>query len=92
MRKNELFERVIRYFEENMPVAETELEYQNPFHLIVAVILSAQPNHPKFLNTSKAVRIPTINRSTWWVWPGNCWNCLTDRFPKMWMIYKNCLE
>lgn len=42
MRKNELFERVIRYFEENMPVAETELEYQNPFHLIVAVILSAQ--------------------------------------------------
>jgi endonuclease-3 len=25
-----------------MPVAETELEYKNPFHLIVAVILSAQ--------------------------------------------------
>ncbi len=42
MRKKQLFEKVIRYFEENMPVAETELEYQNPFHLIVAVILSAQ--------------------------------------------------
>ncbi len=42
MGKKELFERVIRYFKENMPVAETELEYQNPFHLIVAVILSAQ--------------------------------------------------
>ena len=42
MQKKELFEKVIQYFEETMPVAETELEYQNPFHLIVAVILSAQ--------------------------------------------------
>lgn len=42
MRKKELFDFVIRYFEETMPVAETELEYKNPFHLIVAVILSAQ--------------------------------------------------
>lgn len=42
MRKKELFEQVIRYFTETMPVAETELEYTNPFHLIVAVILSAQ--------------------------------------------------
>ncbi|MEE4284725.1 MAG: endonuclease III [Mariniphaga sp.] len=42
MGKKELFERVIQYFKETMPVAETELEYDNPFHLIVAVILSAQ--------------------------------------------------
>jgi endonuclease-3 len=42
MGKKELFERIIQYFEETMPVAETELEYDNPFHLIVAVILSAQ--------------------------------------------------
>lgn len=42
MRKKELFEKVIQYFEETMPVAETELEFENPFHLIVAVILSAQ--------------------------------------------------
>jgi endonuclease III len=42
MRKKDLFDKVIRYFEETMPVAETELEYKNPFHLIVAVILSAQ--------------------------------------------------
>lgn len=42
MRKKELFEYVIRYFEKEMPIAETELEYQNPFDLIVAVILSAQ--------------------------------------------------
>jgi endonuclease-3 len=42
MRKKELFEYVIRYFENSMPIAETELEYTNPFDLIVAVILSAQ--------------------------------------------------
>ena len=42
MNKTALFEQVIKYFQESMPVAETELEYQNPFDLIVAVILSAQ--------------------------------------------------
>jgi len=42
MRKAELFEFVIQYFQKEMPVAETELEYVNPFELIVAVILSAQ--------------------------------------------------
>lgn len=42
MRKKELFERVIQYFQKEIPVAETELEYENPFSLIVAVILSAQ--------------------------------------------------
>ncbi|MFV0266311.1 MAG: endonuclease III [Draconibacterium sp.] len=42
MRKKELFDRVIAYFEETMPIAETELDYQSPFELIVAVILSAQ--------------------------------------------------
>jgi endonuclease III len=42
MRKKALFNKVIEYFQETMPVAETELHYENPFHLIVAVILSAQ--------------------------------------------------
>ncbi len=42
MQKKELFAYVIQYFEQEMPVAETELEYGNPFDLIVAVILSAQ--------------------------------------------------
>ncbi len=42
MRKQELFDFVIQYFEETMPIAETELDYENPFQLIVAVILSAQ--------------------------------------------------
>jgi len=42
MEKKELFEHVIRYFQKTMPVAETELEYRNPYELLVAVILSAQ--------------------------------------------------
>ena len=42
MRKKERFEAVIQWFEENMPIAETELHYSNPFELLVAVILSAQ--------------------------------------------------
>lgn len=42
MEKKELFEKVISYFQKEMPVAETELDYQNPYQLVVAVILSAQ--------------------------------------------------
>ena len=42
MRKKELYERTIAYFKESMPVAETELDYDSPFSLLVAVILSAQ--------------------------------------------------
>ena len=33
---------IIAWFNENVPVAETELHYSNPFELLVAVILSAQ--------------------------------------------------
>ena len=42
MRKKELYRQVIAYFEQAMPVAETELHYDDPFQLLVAVILSAQ--------------------------------------------------
>ena len=42
MRKKELYDKVIAYFEHAMPVAETELNYGNPFELLIAVILSAQ--------------------------------------------------
>ncbi len=42
MTKKERFEKLIAYFQENQPVAETELDYTNPFELLVAVILSAQ--------------------------------------------------
>ena len=42
MDKKELFERVISYFQKEMPIAETELNYKSPYELLVAVILSAQ--------------------------------------------------
>ena len=42
MKTAERFEKVINHFSEAMPVAETELEYTDPYELIVAVILSAQ--------------------------------------------------
>jgi len=42
MNKEERFKKVIAWFEENMPIAETELHYKTPFELLVAVILSAQ--------------------------------------------------
>ena len=42
MKKKERFEKVIEYFLQAMPVAKTELDYTNPFELIVSVILSAQ--------------------------------------------------
>ena len=36
------FEGVLQWFEANMPVAESELHYRNPYELLVAVMLSAQ--------------------------------------------------
>lgn len=40
--KKERFERFIAHFTEHMPIAETELLYDSPYELLVAVILSAQ--------------------------------------------------
>lgn len=42
MTKKERYKGVVGWFEQNMPVAETELHYDSPFHLLIAVILSAQ--------------------------------------------------
>lgn len=38
----DLFDKVTRWFSANMETAETELDYDTPFHLLIAVILSAQ--------------------------------------------------
>ena len=54
MTKKERYKKVIEYFQENMPVAETELDYNNPYELLVAVILSAQC-------TDKRVNIITVD-------------------------------
>lgn len=42
MKKTDRYESILNYFRQNMPVAETELTYTNPYELLVAVILSAQ--------------------------------------------------
>ncbi len=42
MTKKERFENIIDYFKLHKPIAETELDYKNPYQLLVAVILSAQ--------------------------------------------------
>jgi len=42
MRKKERINGIFKYFRENVPVAESELDFKNPYQLIVAVILSAQ--------------------------------------------------
>ena len=42
MKRRERYTKVLGWFKENVPVAETELNYDSPFGLIVAVILSAQ--------------------------------------------------
>lgn len=42
MRKKDRFEAFIDYFSQHQPEATTELDYTNPFELLVAVVLSAQ--------------------------------------------------
>lgn len=42
MTKKQRYEGIVAYFQKEMPNVETELEYENPFQLLVAVILSAQ--------------------------------------------------
>lgn len=42
MRKQELFDYILAYFEKTMDATETELHFNNPFELLVAVVLSAQ--------------------------------------------------
>lgn len=42
MERKDLFNEVTKWFSANMQIAETELHYDTPFHLLIAVILSAQ--------------------------------------------------
>jgi endonuclease-3 len=42
MKKKEKFRHVLDHFQQNIPEAETELLYDNPYQLLVAVVLSAQ--------------------------------------------------
>ncbi len=42
MTTKQRFENILRIFAETMPIAESELTYNNPFELLIAVMLSAQ--------------------------------------------------
>ena len=42
MERKELYRNITEWFSANMEIAETELHYDTPFHLLIAVILSAQ--------------------------------------------------
>lgn len=55
MTKKERYEFVINYFLEHAPNAETELLYDNPFQLLVAVILSAQCTDKRVNMTTPAI-------------------------------------
>ena len=59
--KKERFFVVIKYFQEIMPEPETELEYTDPYELIVAVILSAQCTDKRvnIITTEFFKRFPT---------------------------------
>lgn len=55
------YEGIIAYFQKNMPAAESELHYENPYQLLVAVILSAQCTDKRVNLTTPALfgRFPT---------------------------------
>jgi endonuclease-3 len=55
MTKKERYQHILQYFQEHMPVAETELFYDNPFQLLVAVILSAQCTDRRVNLTTPAI-------------------------------------
>ena len=55
MTKKERYELVLAYFQEQVPIAETELLYENPFQLLVAVILSAQCTDKRVNLTTPAI-------------------------------------
>src|SRR6187200_1076741 len=55
MTKKERYEFVIDYFQKHLPEAETELDYEDPYELIVAVILSAQCTDKRVNMTTPAI-------------------------------------
>jgi endonuclease-3 len=60
--RKERFTKVLDYFTKHRPVAKTELEYTNPYELLVAVILSAQCTDKRVNMTMPALleAFPTV--------------------------------
>ncbi|ASU32449.1 endonuclease III [Mucilaginibacter xinganensis] len=61
MTRKERYRHFIEYFSKNQPDAETELHYDNPFQLLIAVILSAQCTDKRINQVTPALfeRFPT---------------------------------
>jgi endonuclease-3 len=59
--QKERYKGIIGWFEENVPVAESELRFENPWQLLVAVVLSAQCTDRRVNMTTPALfeRFPT---------------------------------
>ncbi len=55
MTRKERFQFVLDYFQDHIPDAETELLYDNPYQLLVAVILSAQCTDKRVNITTPAI-------------------------------------
>ena len=55
MTRKERYAFIINYFLENLPAAETEWVYENPFQLLVAVVLSAQCTDKRVNLTTPAI-------------------------------------
>lgn len=55
MTRKQRFQAVIEYFQQHSPNAETELLYDNPYQLLVAVILSAQCTDKRVNMTTPAI-------------------------------------
>lgn len=55
MKREERYEKILSWFREHVPVAETELRYSNPFELLVSVILSAQCTDKRVNMTTPAL-------------------------------------
>jgi endonuclease-3 len=55
MKRKERYDIVINHFQQQIPEAETELLYDNPYQLLVAVILSAQCTDKRVNLTTPAI-------------------------------------
>ena len=63
MTRKERYSAVLKYFQENVPVAESELHFDSAYQLLVAVMLSAQCTDRRVNMTTPALfeRYPSVN-------------------------------
>ncbi len=69
MTRKERYAFVIDYFQQHMPIAETELEFEDPYELLVATILSAQCTDKRVNMTTpelfkKYPDVPALSKAT----------------------------